>query len=54
MVADQFCLVGDYVDALVLLYRRCDHGDGVSPAGIGIGADRRAGLDQEIAEHGTG
>ena len=54
VVADQFCLVGDYVDALVLLYRRCDHGDGVSPAGIGIGADRRAGLDQEIAEHGTG
>ena len=54
VVADQFCLVGNYEDALVLLYHRCDHGDGVSPAGIGIGADRRAIFDQQIAEHGTG
>jgi hypothetical protein len=54
VVADQFCLVGDYEDALVLLYRRCDHGDGVSPAGIGIGAARRAAFDEQVAEHGTG
>jgi hypothetical protein len=50
VVANQFCLVGDYEDALVLLYQRCDHGDGVSPAGLGIGAQRRADLEHEIAE----
>jgi len=54
VVADQFCLVGDYEDALVLLYRRCAQGDGISPAGIGIGADRRANFEAQIAEHGTG
>jgi hypothetical protein len=51
VVADQFCLVGNYEDALVLLYRKCDQGDGISPAGIGIGADRRAGLERELAEN---
>jgi hypothetical protein len=50
VVADSFCLVGNYEDALVLLYRRCDHGDGISPAGIGIGVDRRASFDRELAE----
>ena len=50
VVADQFCLVGNYEDALVLLYRRCEQGDGTSPAGIGIGARRRADLDAELAE----
>ena len=50
VVADQFCLVGNYEDALVLLYRRCAQGDGVSPAGIGIGAERRASLEAELAE----
>jgi hypothetical protein len=54
VVATKFCLVGNYVDALVLLYHRCDHGDGVSPAGIGLGADRRASLDHELAIHGGG
>ena len=54
VVADQFCLVGDYENALVLLYRRCAQGDGISPAGIGIGADRRAIFDEQVAEHGTG
>jgi hypothetical protein len=53
VVANQFCLVGNYVNALILLYRKCDEGDGVSPAGIGIGADRRASLERELAEHGT-
>jgi len=50
-VADQFCLVGNYEDALVLLYRKCEQGDGISPAGIGIGAERRASLDRELAEN---
>lgn len=50
VVADQFCLVGNWEDALVLLYHRCDQGDGVSPAGIGIGAERRASLEHELAE----
>ena len=35
VIADHFCLVGNYEDALVLLYRRCAEGDGVSPATIG-------------------
>lgn len=34
-IADGFCLVGNYGDALVLLYRRCETGDGISPAAIG-------------------
>ena len=51
VVADQFCLVGNYEDALVLLYRKCEQGDGISPAGIGIGADRRASLERELAEN---
>ena len=50
VVAQQFCLVGNWEDALVLLYQRCAAGDGVSPAGIGIGADRRASLERELAE----
>jgi hypothetical protein len=49
VVADRFCLVGNFENALVLLYHRCAQGDGVSPAGIGIGADRRASLDHELA-----
>lgn len=35
VIAEHFCLVGDYEDALVLLYRRCEVGDGVSPALLG-------------------
>jgi hypothetical protein len=53
IVADRFCLVGNYENALVLLYRACDQGDGINPAGIGIGADRRASLDHELAENGS-
>lgn len=52
VVADRFCLVGNYENALVLLYQACAQGDGVSPAGLGIGADRRASLEHELAEHG--
>ena len=57
VVANQFCLVGNYEDALVLLYRKCPPGaepSGVSPAGIGIGADRRASLERELAEQHAG
>jgi hypothetical protein len=50
VVANNFCLVGNYDNALVLLYQKCEQGDGISPAGIGIGADRRASLDAEIAK----
>ncbi len=50
VVADKFCLVGNYENALVLLYQRCDVGDGISPAGIGIGADRRADFERELAK----
>jgi len=50
VVADRFCLVGNWEDALVLLYRKCDKGDGVSPAGIGIGAQRRIDFERELAE----
>ena len=50
VVADTFCLVGNYENALVLLYKRCDVGDGVSPAGIGIGANRRADFERELAK----
>lgn len=35
VIAEHFCLVGDYEDALVLLYQRCEQGDGVSPATLG-------------------
>jgi hypothetical protein len=54
VVANQFCLVGNYENALVLLYRKCQPGEtpsGISPAGIGIGADRRASLERELAEN---
>jgi len=54
VVADHFCLVGNYDDALVMLYHRCDKGDGVSPAGIGLGAQRRADLEAEIAKRAKG
>jgi hypothetical protein len=52
VVADNFCLVGNYDNALVMLYHRCAKGDGVSPAGIGIGAQRRADFERELAKHG--
>jgi len=56
VVANQFCLRGDYLDALILLYGPCAEGEqpsGVSPAGLGIGSDRRASLERELAEHGA-
>lgn len=40
VVADQFCLVESFDDALVLLYRRCPNGDGVEPWTLGIGPER--------------
>ncbi len=50
VVADHFCQVGNYLDALVMLYHRCDKGDGISPAGIGLGAQRRADFEAELRE----
>jgi hypothetical protein len=52
VVADQFCLVGSYEDALVLLYRKCATGDGVDPSTIGIGVERRADFERELARRG--
>jgi hypothetical protein len=52
VVADRFCLVGNYDNALVLLYRKCAAGDGVSPAGIGVGAQRRADFERERDRRG--
>ena len=49
-MADHFCLVGNYDNALVMLYHKCAQGDGVSPAGIGIGTQRRADFDRELAK----
>ncbi|MEI7547803.1 MAG: hypothetical protein WCK21_07070, partial [Actinomycetota bacterium] len=43
VVADHFCLIGSYQQALVLLYQRCDHGDGLAPWMVGLSA-------QQIAE----
>ena len=42
VVADHFCQVGNYLDALVMLYPRCDQGYGIRPAGIGPAAQRPA------------
>lgn len=52
VVARDFCLAGDYSDGLVLLFRRCATGDGLDPSTIGIGAQRRADLERELAERG--
>jgi hypothetical protein len=54
VVADQFCLVGNYDNALVMLYHKCAKGDGVSPASIGLGAQRRADFDAELAKRSAG
>lgn len=47
VVADRFCLVGNYDNALVLLYQRCATGDGIDPATIGIGPDRREDFERQ-------
>jgi hypothetical protein len=54
VVADHFCQVGNWDNALVLLYQRCDKGDGISPAGIGLGAQRRTDFEHELAKRGAG
>ena len=54
IVAERFCLVGSYEDALVLLYRRCERGDGVDPSTLGIGVERRADFERELARRGPG
>ena len=49
VVADSFCLVGNYDNGLVLLFQRCEQGDGVDPSTIGIGVERRADFEREKA-----
>jgi hypothetical protein len=49
VVADRFCLVGSYDNALVMLYRRCATGDGIDPSTIGIGPERRADFERQRA-----
>ncbi|CAB4364722.1 MAG: hypothetical protein F2681_12960 [Actinobacteria bacterium] len=49
VVADHFCLVGNYENALVLLYQRCDAGDGVEPWTLGMGPDRLRILEEQRA-----
>ena len=50
VVATQFCKVGDWDNSLVMLYHRCAHGDGVSPALVGVGAQRRADFEHELVK----
>ncbi|MDO8389225.1 MAG: hypothetical protein Q7V57_01965 [Actinomycetota bacterium] len=45
VVADDFCLVGNYEDALILLYRRCGQGDGIDPVTIGRGPEEIARME---------
>lgn len=49
IVADQFCLVESDADALVMLFQRCERGDGIDPSLRGIGPDRRAAMEQAKA-----
>lgn len=49
IVADQFCIVGNYADGLVMLFQRCEQGDGVDPSTRGIGPERRASMEREMA-----
>ena len=49
IVADNFCLVGNFADGLVMLFQRCEQGDGVDPSLIGIGPERRASMEREKA-----
>lgn len=51
VIAERFCLVGNYDDALVLLYRRCAEGDGVQPWSIGIGPLRLAEMEARRAAY---
>jgi hypothetical protein len=54
VIAEKFCKVGDWENSLVMLYHRCAKGDGVSPALIGVGADRRHDVERELhARHMT-
>jgi len=52
VVADQFCLVESFADALVLVYRACAEGDGIDPSTLGIGPDRRATMEAERERRG--
>lgn len=51
VVADQFCLVESFDDALILLYRRCAEGDGVEPWTLGVGPERIEASKQREAAY---
>ena len=54
VIAQHFCKVGDWENSLVMLYHRCAQGDGVSPALVGVGAERRNDFERELkARHLT-
>ncbi len=53
VVADQFCLVGNFDNGLVLVYQRCEQGDGIDPSTVGIGPERRQSMLDEKARRGT-
>jgi hypothetical protein len=53
VVADQFCLAGNFDDGLVMVFQRCDEGDGIDPSTIGIGPERRQSMLDERARRGT-
>jgi hypothetical protein len=53
VVADQFCLVGNFDNGLVMVFQRCDQGDGIDPSTVGIGPERRQSMLDERARRGT-
>jgi hypothetical protein len=54
VVAEDFCLIGNFENGLVLVYQHCAKGDGVDPSTIGIGPDRRASMEREKARRAAG
>jgi len=53
VVADQFCLAGDFDNGLVMVFQRCEQGDGIDPSTVGIGPERRQSMLDERARRGT-
>ncbi len=53
VVADGFCLAGDFDNGLVMVFQRCDQGDGIDPSTVGIGPERRQSMLDERARRGT-
>ena len=53
VVADEFCLAGNFDNGLVMVFQRCSRGDGIDPSTIGIGPERRQSMLDERARRGT-